>query len=170
MDANERRDNILKHLGSAPISATALAQKFGVSRQVIVGDMAILRASGMNIVSTPRGYIFEENAQKSSNLYVIACKHKEDLLKDELFAIVDHGASVIDVIVEHAVYGQIQCPLRLSSRYDCEKFIEKIRETTSSPLCDLTNGVHFHTISCPNDECFARVKIILKKLNILIDD
>ena len=46
MDAQERRQAIARRLERArsPVSATALAREFSVSRQIIVGDVAILRA------------------------------------------------------------------------------------------------------------------------------
>ena len=55
MHAKERREAILSRLEQAcdPVSATALAGALSVSRQVIVGDIALLRASGAPIAATP---------------------------------------------------------------------------------------------------------------------
>ena len=40
---------------------TTLAKEFDVSRQVIVQDVALLRANGKNIFSTNRGYLIQED-------------------------------------------------------------------------------------------------------------
>ena len=57
MTAAQRRSAIYAQLtqASAPVSATTFAQRFSVSRQVIVGDIALLRAEGHSITATPRG-------------------------------------------------------------------------------------------------------------------
>ena len=74
MTAQERRNAILSHLqaGNPPLSATALANLLGVSRQVIVGDVALLRAGGVQIVSTSRGYLIppEEGLVRQ-----VVCQH-----------------------------------------------------------------------------------------------
>ena len=163
----DRKAEILTKLGSEPISASKLAEYFGVSRQIIVGDIAILRALGNDIVSTPRGYTI--NQKNSEDYYVITAKHTENQLKDELYTIVDNGGMVVDVQIEHGVYGLITCPLYLSSRYECDQFIEKIGKDNSQPLCTLTGGVHLHTISCKTPECYDRITENLRKMNILID-
>ena len=38
----------------APMSATTIAGLFSVSRQIIVGDIALLRAGGVQILATAR--------------------------------------------------------------------------------------------------------------------
>ncbi len=163
----DRKSEILTKLGDSPVSASKLAEYFGVSRQIIVGDIAILRALGNDIVSTPKGYTI--NKKNSENYYVITAKHRDDQLKDELYTIVDNGGIVVDVQIEHGVYGLITCPLYLSSRYECDLFIEKIGKDDSLPLCTLTGGVHLHTISCKTKECYNRITENLKKMDILID-
>ena len=59
MTASERRQQIARLLSAsqAPISATTLSQELGVSRQIIVGDIALLRAAGQEITATARGYV-----------------------------------------------------------------------------------------------------------------
>jgi len=88
---------------------------------------------------------------------------------DELYAIVDNGAKVIDVIVEHSVYGKISAELNLSSRYDVDKFLQKISESDANPLSDLTEGLHVHTLSLKDAESFDRIVECLKDLQILVD-
>lgn len=169
MSGTERRDEVLKKLGKKPISASSLAAIFSVSRQIIVSDIALLRAAGESIESTPRGYILNKD-EKQGLIKVIMCKHLNDGVEDEIYTVVDNGAEIIDVIVEHSVYGQIQINLNLASRYDCDEFLKKLQKSAVTPLAGLTSGVHFHTILCPSEECYDRIIEKLKKKQILIEE
>ncbi|MBQ6359864.1 MAG: transcription repressor NadR [Lachnospiraceae bacterium] len=168
MNADERRERILQELIKAsggPVSASSLAGMFNVSRQIIVGDVALLRASGENISATPRGYVMQSSPD--GQVRQIACRHGEADMQKELNAIVDQGCTVLDVIVEHPVYGQLTGPLHLRSRYDVAQFLERCRKSDAHPLSDLTSGVHLHTIVCPDEEAFSRVRDSLDRLGIL---
>ncbi len=163
MKAEERRRQIAACLtADRPTSAAALAARFHVSRQVIVGDIALLRAAGTDIVATPRGY---QRGETGGLLRLVPCVHSPEEMRTELLAMVDNGCTVVDVVVEHAVYGQLTGQLSLSSRYDVEQFIEKSRG--SAPLSSLTGGVHIHTLRCPDEEAFARVRAALEALGML---
>ena len=156
MKAEERRKTIAQTLtASAPISATALARRFAVSRQIIVGDIALLRAAGMDIVATPRGYKMGET---TGLLRTVACIHTAQETEQELLAMVDNGCTVIDVVVDHPLYGQMTGQLSLSSRYDVRH---------AAPLSSLTGGVHIHNLRCPTEEAFRRVQADLAALGIL---
>lgn len=166
MDGEARRRAIqalLEHTDQ-PVSAAALAKEFSVSRQIVVGDVALLRAGGLEVTATPRGYILPKAA--GGVTHTLACRHGEEEMEEELNAIVDQGCTIIDVIVEHPVYGQLTGPLQLSSRYDVAQFIARSRD--AAPLSLLTNGIHLHTVSCPNEETFERVRSILRKKGILL--
>ena len=134
MDAAARRAAILSVLERAehPVSAAALAREFSVSRQIIVGDVALLRAGGLSIAATPRGYMLPE--ERSGLIRTLACRHRADQMEDELNAIVDQGCTVIDVIVEHPIYGQLTGPLQLSSRYDVAQFVDRCRQSDAFNL------------------------------------
>lgn len=166
MRAEERRQAIREILqrSDQPVSATALASQFSVSRQVIVGDIALLRASGEEISATPRGYVILQEA--SGFVRQVACHHDFAGMEAELNAMVDHGCTVVDVIVEHPIYGQLTGPLQLSSRYDVAQFI------ASDPklLSTLTEGIHLHTLSCPSESAFERVCAALEALGVLYHD
>ena len=164
MDAAARRAAILSVLERAehPVSAAALARKFSVSRQIIVGDVALLRAGGLSIAATPRGYMLPE--ERSGLIRTLACRHRADQMEDELNAIVDQGCTVIDVIVEHPIY-----PLQLSSRYDVAQFVDRCRQSDALPLSNLTEGIHLHTISCPSEATFQRVRAALEQLGVLLE-
>lgn len=154
-----------------PVSASALADKFRVSRQIIVSDIALLRASGAPVLATPRGYLMEPMADSTAQDYTIACRHEnaEQLLK-ELYIVVDHGATVRDVMVEHPIYGQITGQLRVSSRFEADRFVKTLAESEASPLSLLTGGIHLHTLRCPDAACFERVKAALKEAGILVSE
>lgn len=170
MNTQERRRAILNVLeqGKTPISATALAGRFGVSRQVIVGDVALLRAEGTPLIATPRGYVLDKGTNGVT--HVLYCRHGEDGMETELNAIVDQGCTVVDVIVEHPIYGQISAPLQLRSRYDVQQFVCRVREVEAAPLSLLTEGAHLHTISCPDEDAWQRVRVALKELGILTEE
>ena len=157
MTADQRRTSILGTLlhADGPVSASALAGKLSVSRQVIVGDIAILRASGAPISATPRGYVLAER-EKRGLQRTVACCHTAEEMGEELCVMVDNGCTVVDVIVEHPVYGQITAPLELSSRWDVEKFVERVAEEAAQPLSALTRGVHLHSLLCPDEAAYER--------------
>ena len=167
MQAKARREAILNILSTSPeaVSASALAAQFSVSRQVIVGDIALLRAGGADISATPRGYVFRHNV--SGVIYKIATRHNSDQTEAELNAIVDQGCTVIDVIVEHPIYGQLTGPLDLSNRYDVSQFM--LRSAETQPLSILTEGIHLHTLSCPDEAAFTRVQSALRALGVLLE-
>lgn len=167
MTAIERRNAIYQVLSAdTPISATALAGRFGVTRQVVVGDIALLRAEGRSVIATPRGYIIPV---PDGFLRTIACVHNAAQTRDELNAMVDCGCTVIDVVVEHPVYGQLTAPLAISSRYDVEQFIEKMAAASASPLSALTEGVHLHTLSCPDEQVFNHLRDKLREMGMLFE-
>jgi transcriptional regulator of NAD metabolism len=162
MTAAERRESILRRLQaeSGPVSATALARECAVSRQIIVGDVALLRASGESILATPRGYVLTR--QEEGLLRRIACLHTEEQMVRELEICVDHGCTVQDVIVEHPVYGQLVGELALSSRYDVEQFALRLERERAHSLSELTDGIHLHTLLCPSEQAFERVCALLE--------
>ncbi len=160
MDAAQRRRKILELLkgSTQPVSAGAIAGQFHVSRQIIVGDIALLRAANVNISATPRGYILmNQDVGPNEIIRTIACRHDDSNLAEELYTVVDNGCGLIDVIVEHAVYGQLSGQLHIFSRYDADSFLEKLAKDHVSPLCDLTGGIHLHTISCRSEAAYKRV-------------
>ena len=170
MDAQERRQSIAYRLEQAdgPVSAAALAREFSVSRQIIVGDVALLRAGGMDIAATPRGYVLPQ--EPVGYVRTLACCHDSRQMEAELNTIVDHGCTVIDVIVDHPIYGQLTGPLSLSNRYEVAQFIQRSREQSAAPLSLLTEGIHLHTVLCPDQDCFERVRDELRQLGILLED
>jgi transcriptional regulator of NAD metabolism len=168
MTAAERRAAILELLRSQqePVNATALARQFSVSRQIIVGDVALLRAAGENVLATPRGYLLSR--KEEGVVRRIACLHREEDMVKELEICVDHGCTVQDVIVEHPVYGQLVGGLELSSRYDVEQFARRLERESAHSLSELTDGIHLHTLRCPSEAAYERVCQLLEAEGFLI--
>lgn len=171
MNSIERREKILSMIkeSNKPLSGSFIAKELNVSRQLIVGDVALLRASGSDIISTARGYIIND-AKDNCNflLKTIACKHTKEDMEDELNTIVDEGATVIDVTIEHPIYGQLTGDLRLSSRRHVLDFIEKLKSKDSPMLSKLTQGIHLHTIKCENEDIYNNVLKVLKEKGYLL--
>lgn len=170
MNAENRRKGIIEALENAslPVSAASLADIYGVTRQIIVADIALLRASGYGIRAEHKGYVLDK-ADASALTKKIAVKHDKESVCDEFYAIVDNGGRVLDVSVDHSVYGRISAELNVASRYDADKFVEKINLTGANPLSLLTYGLHIHTIAVENEENFLRIKDKLTELGIFIE-
>lgn len=172
--AAQRRDNIVKILSASPeaVSASSLASQLKVSRQIVVGDVALLRAAGEHIIATPRGYLLEKTqavAEKEHFIGIVACEHRlDDGLKKELFTVVDNGGELLDVVIEHPLYGQISAPLKIASRYDAAAFLNKVEELKAQPLAILTDGIHLHNILCSDEAAFERITTALNEQGLLL--
>jgi uncharacterized protein len=162
-DASKRRRRILEWMRShgGPVCGGELAKHFRVSRQCLVQDVAILRAGGEEIVATPRGYRLPLAAPQAHRA-VLACKHAPERTKEELQTLVDHGVKILDVIVEHPIYGELCGRLMLESRADVDDFLEQVRNSKASLLSSLTGGVHLHTVEAARPEAISRAKAALR--------
>lgn len=174
MTTEERRAEVLRLLQGAmqPLTGTRLSREMGVSRQIIVGDISILRAEGQKIYATPRGYFMmrEEHNASSQQLATLICRHSAEDMETELNAIVDNGGAVMDVIVEHPVYGPLKSDLLLTSRRDIKNFISKMKKCQATPLLVVTGGVHIHTVRVPDEEALSAIKDELRSKGILVED
>lgn len=170
MLSDERREKIFDILKerSIPITGADLSKITGVSRQVIVQDIAILRAKGYNIIATPQGYMLL-NDKKNKIQKVIACCHDKEGMRKELEIIVDNGGKVIDVIVEHPLYGEIKAMLMLESRLDVERFMKHYEDSDTKPLSVLTGGIHLHTVEIPDEVSYNHIINELEKHGYLIN-
>lgn len=166
MDRRQQVYNLIAQ-SSQPLSAAKIAKSLHVSRQIIVGDVALLRAAGHAIIATPRGYMIE-NSQ--GQMHTIAVCHQRDKMEEELNLIVDYGGCVNDVIVDHPLYGEIRGNLQLRSRHDVQMFMQKVRENQATPLSSLTNGVHLHTITVASEDIYSLIVQALKEHGFLYSD
>ncbi|EJP6473827.1 transcription repressor NadR [Clostridium botulinum] len=171
MNSIERRKSIENMLikNDKPIKGNEIGQILGVTRQVIVKDIAILRAAGKNIIATPEGYLMPNENKQLIRKIIAVCHDSEDI-KNELEIIVKFGGIVEDVVVEHPVYGEIKAMLMIKSMYDIDNFIQSIKNNKAEPLLILTGGIHLHTISSDDEGIMNKIIEELKKKNYLVDE
>ena len=166
MNGRERRTAIIEYIRKSgiPVSGTKLAEVFEVSRQVIVQDIALLRASGFEVTSTNRGYVLSESVTVGRVFYV---NHTDDELEKELCAVVDMGGKVVNVMVDHGVYGKMEAVLNISSRLHVQTFMDDIKSGKSSPLKNITSNDHAHLIEAESEEILDLIEAKFKELGIL---
>ncbi|OQY10587.1 MAG: transcription repressor NadR [Marinitoga sp. 4572_148] len=162
----ENKEKILKILKSlkTPIKGKDLAERIGVSRQMIIQYVSKLKSEGHKIASTRDGYILEREVGLRK---MIAVKHSSDEIENELISIVKAGGKVLDVIVEHPIYGEIKGRIDVQNEEDVIKFMSLLKTTKATPLLELANGVHIHTIEVKDEESFKKVKEAIKDYLIL---
>lgn len=162
MKAQDRRKNIANYLLSSDdaVSGSALSEKFGVSRQIIVGDISVLKAQGYEILSTRNGYIIK-NSPLCQRVYKL--KHSTEQTEDELSTIVDLGGTVVDVFVWHKVYGKVRANLNIFSRLQIEQFIAGVRSGKSTELMNITGGYHYHTVRAETEEILDNIQKALEE-------
>lgn len=158
MEGKSRREKIIEILKgeTQPVSGSALAKMTGVSRQVIVQDVTLLRTE-YPIFATAKGYLMYP-AAKAKPRRTFCVKHELEQTKEELCTIVDHGGKVIDVLVEHDIYGQIHADLMLSCRKEVEEFCKLLEQSKSGPLNVIGGGVHYHTVEAPTEAVLDEIE------------
>lgn len=169
MDGEQRRKKLLRLLQDSeePVSGASLARALGVSRQVIVQDIALLRATDKDILSTARGYIlYRPDSGKVNRCFMVS--HTTDQIRDELTAIVDLGGKVLDVIITHPIYGTIAVDLIISSRSDVDSFVQGIDSHKTKPLKELTNDIHYHTVEADNEATLDKIEKALSEKKYLL--
>lgn len=163
----KRREIIMTQLAVSdkPISASRFAQKFGVSRQIIVGDIALLRAAGENIIATARGYLLEQEEVRLESKVAVA--HDSSRTEEELQLIIENGGEVVDVIVDHPLYGELVGGLHLKTQADITAFLADYQKNPTSLLSQLTGGIHLHTIRYQREQDLINIKAALSTAGIL---
>ena len=169
MTGSDRRQEILKNIKESdrPVSGSKLAKDYDVSRQVIVQDIALLRASGYDIISTNRGYVLEGQTCAER---VFKVRHTDEQLETELCTIVDLGGQVKNVMVNHKVYGHIEAELGITSRRKVKEFLEDIESGKSTPLKNITSDYHYHTVTADSEETLDLIEDELRKLGFLVEN
>lgn len=164
MKTDDRRKRIADELSAArePISGGELSKKFGVSRQIIVQDISVLKSEGYEIYSTHQGYVM---GGASFSQRIFKTRHTSEETEDELNLIVDLGGEVVDVFVWHKVYGKISAPLNISSRLGVRRFIEGVRSGKSTELMNITGGYHYHTVRAKSEEVLDVIEKALEDKN-----
>lgn len=169
MTGSDRRQEILKNIKESdrPVSGSKLAKDYDVSRQVIVQDIALLRASGYDIISTNRGYVLEGQTCAER---VFKVRHTDEQLETELCTIVDLGGQVKNVMVNHKVYGHIEAELGITSRRKVKEFLADIESGKSTPLKNITSDYHYHTVTADSEETLGLIEDELRKLGFLVEN
>lgn len=168
MTSKKRREEIIKLLinNNSTIKGTKLAELFSVTRQIIVKDIAILRAEGKNIIATPDGYILNKDINKVKT--IIAVNHNSKETMEELEIVVKYGGMIEDVIIEHPLYGELRGNLMIKNLNDLNKFEKEYNNNNAKPLSNLTNGIHLHTIAADSTEDIEEIKRELKERGFLL--
>ena len=171
MTGEERRMKILAKLQDTdtPLSGTALAKACHVSRQIIVQDIALMRAENYGILSTNKGYLLRsrktENTQPKRVFFV---RHNTEQVLDEFRTILELGGKVLDVAVEHELYGQIRVDLLIETETDARDFFERMKVCRDNPLKVLTDDCHYHTVSAPSEKLLDLIEEALLRKNYLL--
>lgn len=169
---DQRRELLVETLKKAtsPISGRQLGEMTNVSRQVIVGDITLLKATGEPIMATNRGYIYlHPQAEPKKIEKIIVCTHTAEQTEEELNILVDNGITVKDVKIEHPVYGDLTASVMVSNRSEVQNFIQNIQQTNASLLLELTEGIHLHTIIADNYQEIENAEAALRKAGILVE-
>ena len=173
MVQEKRRAQILTLLEEAttPLTGSWLSSTLGVTRQIIVGDVAVLRARGEQIVATPQGYLLYTPQVSNAHRTTVAVRHGDDqaTIAQELNLIVDLGGVVVDVTVEHPLYGELTANLQIASRADVQQFVEKMQELQAEPLLVLTDGYHLHAIEAPTRTVMGAIREALREAGYLAE-
>lgn len=146
-DPKTRQEQIMKILSDqdTALRGEDLAQRLRVTRQVVVHDIALMRAHGMPIIATPRGYLLQSSNHQRTT--VLSVRHAPQATRDELYTLVDYGLIVDNVMVEHPVYGELTGGLALRSRHDVDHFLSQVARHQAALLSSLTQGYHYHTVT-----------------------
>lgn len=172
MNGDQRRQMLLEKLQNAagPKTGNELAAEAGVSRQVIVGDITLLKAKSEPILATSQGYLYMAAPEEKEISRRIACRHRSEDTEQELLILVDAGATVKDVSIEHPVYGELTAGIHVSTRREVEMFMQRIRDTGASYLLELTEGLHLHTITAPNETILEQAISDMRAHGFLLEE
>ena len=167
----QRKQQLLELLKESPsaLNGQSLADHFHVTRQIIVQDIALLRADGAPILSTNRGYLYKDHEESNTVHQLFKIQHRAQDMEAELLAIVDNGGRVQNILIEHPVYGEIQTYLKLTCRRDVQHFLQQVKESQFRPLSELTDGVHYHLIQADSQQDLDYVEAALRDLGFLLE-
>lgn len=168
MSGEKRREKMLSILRNAkgPVSGTALAQMLEVSRQVVVQDIALLRAGKQEIISTCKGYIMQKDTPCQR---IFKVNHTDEQMEEELNLYIDFGGKIEDEFVYHKVYNVIRVEMGLKSRRDIKEYMEKLKSGISKSLKDVTSGYHYHTVTAESEEVLDQIQEELQKRGFLAE-
>ncbi len=169
MKAEERRKGIINYMlcENSAVSGSKLAEMFGVSRQIIVQDISVLKAKNYNIISTHNGYVIQCSPMMER---VFKVYHTKEDTQNELNTIVDFGGIVSDVFVWHKVYGRVEAELNIASKQDISRFLDGVRTGKSSELMNITGGYHYHTVRAESKEILDKIEHSLNEQGYIVPE
>ncbi len=170
MEGESRRKEIIDLLknSTTPLSGGDLSKTLNVSRQIIVGDIALLRVAGENIISTNKGYVYDKSALVTKPVIVVKASHRSEDIYDELCSIIDVGGRIKDIFIEHPAYGKVSIDLSISNRMDAGVYAEKFMDKAATPLFEISRGVHYHTIEADDQIAIIRIQKALNDKGYLV--
>lgn len=168
MTGADRRKRILSLMREAgqPLPGVTLGKETGVSRQVVVQDIALLRTEGYPIISTTRGYYLDQPKQA---VRLVKVYHTNEQIEDELSTIVNLGGSVLDVVINHRRYGKLTAPLQIKCQKDIRRLVQDMQSGKSSPLMNVTSGYHFHHIAAEKEEILDEISDELDRKGYMVE-
>ena len=172
MTGSQRRQKLLALLEEAqsPLSGTALARQLQVSRQVIVQDIALMRAENHNILSTNKGYLCRPDAAGNAQpKRVFFVRHTTQQVLEEFLTVIDLGGRILDVAVEHEIYGQIRVDMLIEDPRDAREFARKLSQSPDNPLKVLTDDCHYHTVAAPSQRLLDLIEEELRSKGFLLE-
>lgn len=169
MKAKERRKEIVAMIMAAeePVSGTILSERLGVSRQIIVQDIAMLRAEGYDVLSTHQGYVITKGPFAER---VFKLRHTSEQTEDELSSIVALGGTVVNVFVWHKVYGKIEAGMNIFSERGVTQFMDGIKSGKSKELMHITEGYHYHTVRADSEASLDAIETMLEEKGYIVPE
>lgn len=171
MHGNERREKIRKDLKKSlkAIKGSEFAKKYEVSRQVIVQDIALLRAVGEQIISTADGYIyFSYHMNKPKRVF--ALRHNVEDINVEMDTILKHGGVLLNVFINHPIYGDLVADMIIEDEDQKQAYIDKCSAVEFTPLMALTDNLHYHTVEATYEENLDKIEEDFRELKYLVEE
>ncbi len=169
MYGNERREKIRKDLKKSlkAIKGSEFAKKYKVSRQVIVQDIALLRAVGEQILSTAGGYIyFSFHMDKPKRVFAV--KHTTADISKEISAVIRSGGTLLNVFITHPIYGDLVADMIIGDKKQMNEYVGKCEKVKFIPLMALTGEVHYHTVEASCEDNLDEIEKSLEDLGFLL--
>ncbi len=128
-----------------------------------------MRAENYGIISTNKGYILRsERTGNTQPKRVFFVKHNTDQVAQEFNTILELGGKILDVAVEHEIYGQICVDLMIETNAEAADFCEKLLTCRDNPLKVLTDDCHYHTVAAPSEKLLDLIEEELQQKGFLI--
>jgi len=82
--------------------------------------------------------------------------------------VIELGGKILDVAVEHEIYGQIRVDLLIETSTDAKDFYNKLLVCKDNPLKVLTDDCHYHTVAAPSERLLDLIEDELRRKKLLL--